>query len=373
MRRLAVARTGSPDRRTPFWRAPGIDAEVLAHLRQLFPDLGPEAPLRYRRLAVSSWHTMVVAEAGPEPGRRLLLKGPAADQSPAGRERQAALMAVEHRLLTEVAPRIWAANPAARCPLVVAYDPKRPLLMLEMVDGRDLKSVLFGRGPAPGPHELLALLGLCGGWLARFHALTRRHEAGDPLAWLVAELEAPEARLVLERALGGQDYRTLHRLAQAVRTRHPTLRTPLCMAHGVFAPYHVLVQDGRIYVIDLESSHVGYPWEDLALFVGYYDALLPWRRARSAARLDLDRQRQAFLEAYRAHTGPAGPGEDAVMALARLRAVTRIACYRDMAARRRTARSRLLRPWLRHRIRVVSREVLGVLRQEGGGPGPACP
>ena len=94
-------------------------------------------------------------------------------------------MAVEHRLLTEVAPLISAVNPAVRCSLVVAYDPKQPLLMLEMIDGRDLKSVLFGRGPAPGPRELLALLGLCGGWLARFHALSSRRGAGRaaPPGW----------------------------------------------------------------------------------------------------------------------------------------------------------------------------------------------
>jgi hypothetical protein len=36
--------------------------------------------------------------------------------------------------------------------------------------------------------------------------------------------------------------------------------------HGVFAPYHILVSEGRIYVLDLESSRAGYPYEDLALF-----------------------------------------------------------------------------------------------------------
>jgi aminoglycoside phosphotransferase (APT) family kinase protein len=333
--------------------------------REVFPDLPPDAPLRRWRRRGAGWHRIEVLEATREPGRRLVLKalpGPDGD-SPQAAERRARMMAIEHRVLAEVAPRISEQNPATRCPRVLAYRPASGLLALEAVTGPTLRSVLFGLAPTHERCRVRRLLELCGEWLARFHELTRTGEEGNPFEWALEQFTLPAVRAVFDRNADGPIWVGLCEVARGLRDAYPTFRVVRCAIHGVFAPYHVLVSDGRIYVIDLESSRAGYPYEDLALFGAYYDLRLPWETALAATRLPIDEHRRALLRGYAQHAPAFREPDGLVLRLARLHALIRFPLEWERQGQLVSPKSWLRWRWWRRRFRAVYADELPGLWQ----------
>jgi len=333
-----------------------------------FPDVPASAALRLRHFSSAGWHRMALVEHGGDRRHRLLLKALWAERgADADAARQARMMATEYRLLAEVAPRISEADPALGCPRALAYRATPGVLALEVVDGPMLSTVLFGIGRQPEARRARRLLEQCGEWLARFHALTRTGEAGNPLEWLHRELEHPGVLPVFRRHGDERLHAEVRDVAAGLVEAHRAMRVSTCTVHGVFAPYHVIVQGDGIRVIDLESAHVGYPYLDLALFDAYAAFRPPWARALASARLPLPEQRRAFLEGYARHAGPFGPPDRAGLGLARVHALVRFALEWERV-RRGTWLERALRyAWWRRCLRRVWAEEAPALRLAAGG------
>lgn len=332
-----------------------LEPELVEHLRREFPDVPLDAPLRFRPVPTLSAHHLVVVETSRGVTRRLLIKGPPRHDRRPGRS-------IETRLLADVGPQIAAHNPSIRCPRMVACYPDDELLVLEMVEGPTLASLLFGRPALRARVAAAEYLDLCGAWLARFHDLTRTGQEGNPFAWLTKAFEDPASRVVFERHAGGALYRSLCQLARRLLHDHPTVRAPLCAIHGSFTANHILVQRHQIYVIDLESSSIGYPMEDLATFAGFLEILAPWRRALAARSLPPSEQLRRLLESYSARTAPLTGPETLVLRLARLLAIAKLLRDLDKFTRRdKSVTSWLLRPWRRHRFRLACRRELAAL------------
>lgn len=352
----------TPSRARPvIGRIRELEPEILGHLRRVFPEVPRDARLRFRPLRVDASHAMVLVETAKNPVRRLLIKGP--------RTYDGSRQRVEHEnwVLTEVAPRISADNPSTRCPQVLAYYPDRELLLLEMVGGTNLRSLLCGRAQLRGRASLPELLGLCGQWLARFHSLTRSGDEGNPFEWLGEALASPSSRMIFANHADHNTHELLQDVVKTLRREHADFLAPRCMIHGSFTPYHVLVQDDRIYVIDFEGGRIGYAYEDLAFFAAYYDILPPWRRALGARRIDLREQQRIFLESYLSRSAPLRQPERLILRLARLLAIARFLFYLEGAKTRTgSLRFRVLGPWWRHRFRLACREELKALQEVSG-------
>jgi hypothetical protein len=97
----------------------------------------------------------------------------------------------EEFVLRNIAPEIWQANSRTRCPQVLAFFPERKLLLLEMVEGKSLKELLFNMGRSH--NNLPDLLALSGEWLGRFHALTQSEQA-NPFEWLEGSFAQQKVR-----------------------------------------------------------------------------------------------------------------------------------------------------------------------------------
>ncbi|MGH2359592.1 MAG: phosphotransferase family protein [bacterium] len=341
-------------------RVPATETLRRQVFREVFPDLPQGAPVRGWRLHRSLGHDIEAWEATREPERRLVLKmrrAPVGDR-PQWVERQEHAMATEHRVLTEVAPRISHQNPTTRCPRVLAYRPASGLLALEAVDGPTLDSVLFGLAPTRARRRVGRLLELCGEWLARFHELTRTGETGNPFEWMLEQFTLPAVQAVFDRAAEGPTWVGLCEVARGLHAAYPTFRVARCAVHKVFAPYHVLVSDGRIYVIDLEASCPGYPYEDLALFDAYYDMRLPWQTALAATRLPIVEQRRALLRGYARYAPAFQEADGLVLRLARLHSLIRLPLHWEGLRERASPKSWLRWRWWRRRFRAAYTEEL---------------
>lgn len=272
-------------------------------------------------------------------------------------------MATEHRVLTELAPQIRAANPTIGCPRVVAYRADQGVLALEAIDGPALSVLLFGGAGAAATPPIGALLERCGEWLGMLHRLTRTGERGNPFESLRGELEAPSVARLFRRTGASRLHAEIVATARALELRGAGLASAsLCTVHGVFGPYHVLVAGDAIFVIDLESAHVGFPHVDLALFDAYQAFRPPWQRARAARRCPAPVQRKAFIEGYTRHAGPLDPPDHAAVGLARLHALTRFPRAWEILGLSGTAiLPRLM--WWRWCVRRVWREEAPGLRR----------
>jgi Ser/Thr protein kinase RdoA (MazF antagonist) len=345
-----------------------LGPEICESLRGRFPELSSAVRLKTRRLRTYGSHLVTVVETDTHPVRRFLLKGPICDRlSP---DMRAERFATESRLLTEVAPRIQAENPRARCPEVLAADPRRQILVLEFVEGGTLKSRLLGGAGPGGSDAARDLLRLCGEWLARFHTLTRSGENGNPFEWIVAKLAGTWARWVFEHYVGSDTYRELCRLAEQAGRHHADFRQSRCWVHGVFGSHHVLERDGQIYVIDLESSHPGYAHEDLGFFSVCPELFLPWRRGLGARRVDPAEQARLVVEAYHEHALPPTAPEAVLLRFARLLALARFLGSSVSGnylvgpqGRLPPLKAPLLVLWWRRQIAAISRRELVALRE----------
>ncbi|HUA15082.1 MAG TPA: phosphotransferase [Verrucomicrobiae bacterium] len=274
----------------------------------------------------------------------------------------------EEYVLKSIAPEIWRANPRTRCPQVLAFFPERKLLLLEMVEGKSLKELLFDVGR--NHSNLPDLLALSGEWLGRFHAATQCEQA-NPFEWLEGSFAEAKVQDVFRNCGVAELYPALATLLQRFRLDYPDFRRPLCRIHSEFTPLHVLVKDDSIYVIDFGSSRVGFGYEDVATFTTFFDTLLPWRAIAGSMRLPLSQQKDIFRESYFAHRQMTfGVPDNIVMRFAYLQAMAHHESCRETipvspaAAIYATAG----RAWVRRRFAGLARRELAYLRQLVSAP-----
>ena len=218
---------------------------------------------------------------------------------------------IEHQVLTTIAPAISAQNDRLRCPRVLAMFPQEELLFLELIEARDLKSLLFDLVPSRG--DLPALLSLTGEWLGRLHRTTQGGE-GNPLDCLEERLDGDRIWGTFEKCGVRHLYRSIRHLLQHFRRTHHDLRRPLCQLHGEFTPLHVMVKGDSIYVIDFGSSSRGFAFEDVALFTSFYENLQPWRAPTGWFRVPFGVQKKLFITSYSEHSGQESQRIDDVVA-----------------------------------------------------------
>jgi tRNA A-37 threonylcarbamoyl transferase component Bud32 len=278
----------------------------------------------------------------------------------------------ELRFLSDVAPLITAENPALRCPNPIAYYPERGLLLMEFVPGDSLKrhlfEIKFGIKPT-GRLNLAQLLSCTGQWLGSMHRLTAQSECGNPLEWLLQEFESTRTRDVFLRYSQKGNYDEMLSILRRCLDLKPNFRRNLCRLHGEFTPIHVMVANDAIYVVDFGNSKLGYAYEDVGLFAGFYDLLLPWRVAAGALRIKLDRQKELFLNGYFEQASSAfRPADTAIMRWVRLISFARMLNAGNGGERKYTgwgrwAYSRLALRMLRDNFTAVCRTELTALRE----------
>lgn len=366
---------------------PSLEGEIRRLLRKQWADLPADAPVSLHRLPHRGSHEIVLARTATRPARQLIVKAPRRRRTAARHETLRRRAETEYHVLTEIAPRISANNPSLRCPRVLGYEPDAAVLFLEMVDGESLRSLLFGFGRARYRRRLAGVLRLSAEWLSRLHEVTRSEHERNPFDWVLAELAFPETRRVLRAYVGEAAYQELTGLATRFRSEYPEFRKPLCRIHGSFLPQHVMVDGAGIYVLDLEASRLGFPYEDLALFAAHYDLSAPWRRFIAERRMKIEEQTALCWRVYSGDVeSPAKPelilrrftrllgmtrfvmlgrcaryGED-VGAAAGAFADTGSASLAPSEAPARSLKAHLLGPWWRYRLRVGCRQELQALR-----------
>ncbi len=319
-------------------RSPAVEANLRGHLRHLFPDLPSDVPLRCREVHPRTAHQTLIVETLDGAMRQLFVKGPL---RPGVVTPQS--LGTEMVLLRDVAPRIWTGNPSTRCPRLAGYDADRGFLAIEMIEGASLESVIFGRDRAPARDPLPGLLRLTGGSLDQ-------------------GVTSSATGAVFCRYADEGTYRDLCSVAQRLGSHYAAFRAPVCLIHGTFLPHHMLVQDGRVYVIDLAESRKGYPYLDLATFMTSYDVRLPWRRRWGAKELALEAQVRCFVDGYASHMGAFAEPEAIILRLAHLLSLADFCRKLFRGTWSARLQSWMARPWLQHRFRVVCRAELGALR-----------
>ena len=275
----------------------------------------------------------------------------------------------ELRFLSDVAPLITAENPALRCPNPIAYYPERGLLLMEFVPGDSLKrhlfEIKFGINPARRLN-LAQLLKYTGQWLGSMHRLTLQNACGNPLEWLLQQFESARTKEVFLRYSQKGNYDEMFSILRRCLDLKPNFRRNLCRVHGEFTPIHVMVANEAVYVVDFGNSKLGYAYEDVGLFAGFYDRLLPWRVAAGAFRIGLDRQKELFLNGYLEQAPSAfRPADTAIMRWVRLISFARLlnGGERRYTGWGRWAYSRLALRILRYNFTAVCRAELTALRE----------
>lgn len=273
----------------------------------------------------------------------------------------------ELHFLSNVAPLIAAENPGLRSPLPVAYYPERRLLLMEFVPGDSLKHHLFSINFGSNRVSTVALAELlrCAGrWLGSFHRLTLQGGAGNPLEWLLQEFgnkRTMEAFLFYSQK---NSYDEMLSILTRCLDLNPEFRRNLCNVHGEFTPIHVMVASDAIYVVDFGNSRLGYPYEDVGLFAGFYDCLPPWRIAAGSMRIQLQKQKQLFLSGYFEQRAAFNAGDRAMMRWVRLISFARMlnAGQDRSSGWGKWAYSRLTSRILRKRFAALCNAELAALR-----------
>jgi aminoglycoside phosphotransferase (APT) family kinase protein len=271
-------------------------------------------------------------------------------------------MDTEHRVLSEVTPLITAANPRLRAPRVIAHYPERSVLVLEFVPGVTLSTMLFSARPPRTTISVTQALGLAAEWLARLHRLTETAVAGGAFASLAETFAKPTIARLVETHIGPETYDEIVRLLGRFAARYRDDHDSRCVLHGEYAPYHLIVGEEDVSVIDLASSRTGYRYEDLAFFLASYDALFPWRGFLGGLRLPAAEQQRLFMDAYAAASDGLTEPTRVATAFGRIVAFARFA---SRTAGRDTWKRRILsygtRSWVRRAFRRVCREQLALL------------
>ena len=274
-------------------RVNGLKDELISRLQASGAE--PGSTVSVFPLPCKSIHQIGIVEiSGKKTLLRCLVKGNVPNYLGAQK------LDMEHYVLSQIAPQISALNAKTRCPRALAFFPREELLFLELIEGRDLKSILFDL--VPSRPDLPQLLRLTGEWLAHLHRDTREGE-GNPFDWLEDRFDADRIRGTFEKCGARHLYRAVRHLLQTFRRAHKSFTRPLCQLHGEFTPLHVLVRDDSIYVIDFGSTARGFACEDVALFTTFYENLQPWRSVAGWIRVPFRKQKSSFLAAYNQYCG----------------------------------------------------------------------
>lgn len=273
----------------------------------------------------------------------------------------------ELHFLSNVAPLITAENPALRSPLPVAYYPEQRLLLMEFVPGDSLKHHLFNVKfgiDRISRTELAELLRCAGRWLGSFHRLTLQGDSSNPLEWLLQEFEAKRTMEAFLFHSQKSSYDEMLSILKRCLDLNPEFRRNLCNVHGEFTPIHVMVASDAIYVVDFGNSRLGYPYEDVSFFAGFYDCLPPWRIAVGSMRIPLATQKQLFLSGYFEQRPAFNAGDRVIMRWVRFISFARMLNARQDRSTGwgKWAYSRLTPRMLRKRFAALCHTELAALR-----------
>lgn len=180
----------------------------------------------------------------------------------------------------------------ARVQRAVAYDHDRRALVLADTPGAPLDQVMLGPEPATGAAltrvaVALARFGAATAPLVRVRGPAARLEAADRSAAALVEALAPDAAAAVHAAR---------------RTARTLLRPgPARLTHGDLKLEHIFVADRDVFLIDVDSCHLGDPLWDLALLEARWLAARDtapggWRRGRQECR--------HLSDTYLSHAGP---------------------------------------------------------------------
>jgi Ser/Thr protein kinase RdoA (MazF antagonist) len=269
--------------------------------------------------------------------------------------------------LTQLGPHLTARNPRVRSPRVVAHYPERQILLLEFLEATRLDTMLFGSPIARAGLPPSTAIRLAAEWLATLHSTTRSEEHGNPFEFLIERFQKPSVARSLHSHVGPGLYAEIIERLADVRTRYRDHREPLCTVHGEFAPYHLLVSDDAVYVIDFASSRTGYALQDLAFFSAFYDALPPWRHALGVLKMSSREQRSIFLSSYLAAQAPL---DEPTGIAAHFFHILAFSTFASRTSGRHTWKQRALswgiRSWMKGRFRHVCRERIDALARADG-------
>lgn len=213
----------------------------------------PGAPLDVRELEGGVSAT-VLAVRGP--GLALVVKQAlprlrVADEWLAGQERtetEAAAM----RICGAVTPGV--------VPAVVAVDPVRHVLAMELVEGAAGWQAEVGRGPVHAERGAWA-----GATLAQWHRATAGRRDLDQTLGGLDPFEQQRLRPFHETVMARRP-----ELAAAIAPYRDALRAErLCLVHGDYALKNMLLRGAETWVVDFEVAHLGNPVFDLAFFLSF--------------------------------------------------------------------------------------------------------
>ena len=186
-------------------------------------------------------------------------------------------------------------------PRPLDFRPESAALLIEKCPGEKLeRATRWARLSGEKRAALPQWFALCGEWLATFHRVTARDEDPRPVyerieREFVEELEACR-RVGLRAPLASAAGRRFEQGKEAAFDgRHKTVGR-----HCDFAPYNVLVTEGRLTVIDFEGLQDGVLYDDLCYFLGMLEAT-PAHHLSRAMRSSLA---EDFLRAYEAQGEP---------------------------------------------------------------------
>lgn len=230
----------------------------------------------------------------------------------------------EADFLSRIAPLITAQNPLLRSPAVIGYYGEQNLLMMEWIDGHSLKEHLFDFRYR-GQKDMARSLRLAGEWLGRLHRLSRQAKSSNPIDDFLEYFESSFIADFFRRHSLETYHSEILKSIDIRRQRNPDFRRNLSMTHGEFTPLHVLVSGQGIYVVDFGNSRPGFPLEDAALFIGFWDSLMPWRLGMGTLRLGAEDPKKLFLDSYfKAADEHFGVADSVLMRWLRIKAFLRL-------------------------------------------------
>jgi glycosyltransferase involved in cell wall biosynthesis/Ser/Thr protein kinase RdoA (MazF antagonist) len=235
-------------------------------------------------------------------------------------------------------------------PRPVGLKPERAALLVEKSPGVRLERALRWARLRPGASDRLReWFGACGEWLATFHGVTARAADPRPVYARIEREFAEELEACRALGLGGGLAAAAARRFDAGKGAAFDPRARVVGRHCDFAPYNVLVAEGKVTVIDFEGLQDGVAYDDLCYFLGMVEATPAYhlsRRMKAALCEEFLRgyERQGSLERARldfyalaaavkvmAHSPVLRPGATWRDSLKRRQ---RLKFYRDLFAKR---------------------------------------
>ncbi|MGH3289205.1 MAG: phosphotransferase family protein [Streptosporangiaceae bacterium] len=190
----------------------------------------------------------------------------------------------------------WVAAHGYPAPPVLDLVPPEELLGFPVQVMERVPGTMMARATAAAPRRMLRLASQLGVWHAALHRLPVREWAGE---WSMVD-----NRLRLPRRLAANG--SVPGLAEALERTEPILPRlddgALAMCHGDFQPANVLVDGGKLAVIDWTDAGIGDRHGDVARTAwvfGFAAVAAPHRRQRLALQALAPALSRAYLSAYR--------------------------------------------------------------------------